>query len=108
MDRTLTYLIVVVLAGLWGTKISAQPNAHPHPSPKNILQASLAAVGKNTDRNKVKNLDPALGDCYKIKGKLPERMCKVPMKVSSSSCFWMRFHYIDRPQNDILFVWWGV
>lgn len=59
-------------------------------------------------RNKVKNLDPALGDCYKIKGKLPERMCKVPMKVSSSSCFWMRFHYIGRPQNDILFVCWGV
>ena len=56
MDRTLTYLIVVLLAGLWGTKISAQPNAQPHPSPKNILQASLAAVGKNTDRNKVKNL----------------------------------------------------
>ena len=33
-------------------------------------------------RNKVRNLDPSLGACYKIEGTLPARMCSTPMQVS--------------------------
>jgi hypothetical protein len=32
-------------------------------------------------RNKVKNLGKDLGDCHKIEGSLPARMCNTPMKV---------------------------
>jgi hypothetical protein len=32
-------------------------------------------------RNKVKNLGKDLGDCHKIEGSLPARMCNIPMKV---------------------------
>ena len=38
-------------------------------------------------RTKVKNLDKKLGNCYKIQGSLPTRMCNTPMKVSQLDGF---------------------
>ena len=38
-------------------------------------------------RNKLKNLDPEKGACYKMKEFLPERMCKVAMKVRATIFF---------------------
>ena len=35
-------------------------------------------------RQKVKNLDKDLGDCYTIEGSLPARMCNTPMKVCTT------------------------
>jgi hypothetical protein len=32
-------------------------------------------------RNKVKNLDPSVGECYRINGTLPVRLCNTPMNV---------------------------
>jgi len=34
-------------------------------------------------RNKVKNLDKALGSCYNIEGSLPTRLCNTPMKAKT-------------------------
>jgi len=37
----------------------------------------------NNIRNKVKNLDPSIGECYKLQDEgLPARVCKTPMNVS--------------------------
>jgi hypothetical protein len=49
-------------------------------------------------RNKVQNLDPSIGKCYKFEGLLPTRVCKYPMQV--------RFFFVQSADRQE-FVGWG-
>jgi hypothetical protein len=51
-------------------------------------------------RNKVLNLDKNLGSCYKNNGKLPDRICTTPLKVSA----WMSWYHGMKSAQDEFFV----
>jgi len=56
-------------------------------------------------RDKVKNLDEALGSCYKLSGTLPTRLCNTPMKAKTQYTPRSNFHdssltSIIKPTSD--------